>query len=87
MSIHIARMRTPKSYIDRILYGYVKKVGNRWAVFGWNENTETVGTVEYTNIDAETACKSEGHSSVCEGPCIITWWDCRIDKSIDSVIH
>lgn len=75
----------PKS---RPIFGYIKKVGSRWAVFGWENSRgeQKVGDVEFTNIDAATASRSIDHFGLREGPLCINWWDCRIDKSIDSVL-
>ena len=68
------------------IFGYIKKVGNRWAVFGWeNEHNEQKIGDEYTNIDAAVVCRSIDQFGLREGPICINWWDCRIDKRIRSV--
>ena len=83
-------VKVPRTYPQKQpQFGYIKKIGDRWAVFGWeNSNGEqAIGDIEYTNIDPQLVADSIDHFGLREGPFLINWWDCRIDKSINSVIR
>ena len=83
-------VKVPKTYLHNYpLFGYIKKIGDRWAVFGWENSygEQAIGDVEYTNIDPQLVADSTDHFGLREGPFTLNWQDCRIDKSIASVIR
>lgn len=85
-------VKVPKTYPGKKpLFGYIKKIDDRWAVFGWENShgQQAIGNIEYTNIDPQLVINSESASNfeLREGPFTINWRDCRIDKNINSVIR
>ena len=83
-------VKVPKTYLHNYpLFGYIKKIGDRWAVFGWENSygEQAIGDIEYTNIDPQLVADSTDHFGLREGPFVLNWQDCRIDKSIASVIR
>lgn len=83
------KVRVPRTYPGKSpLFGYIKKIDGRWAVFGWENShgEQAIGGIEYTNIDPQLVADSTDHFGLREGPFVLNWQDCRIDKSIASVI-
>lgn len=85
-------VKVPKTYPGKMpLFGYIKKIDGRWAVFGWENSygQQAIGNIEYTNIDPQLVINSTSAENfkLREGPFNINWLDCRIDKSINSVIR
>lgn len=64
-------VKVPKTYLHNYqLFGYIKKIGDRWAVFGWENSygEQAIGDVEYTNIDPQLVADSVDHFGLREGP-------------------
>ena len=86
------KVKVPKTYPGKMpLFGYIKKINSRWAVFGWNNlhGEQAIGDVEYTNIDPQLVIDSNSADNFAlrEGAFHINCVDCRIDKSINSVVR
>jgi hypothetical protein len=86
------KVKVPKNYlVKKPIFGYIKKIDSRWAVFGWNNlhGEQAIGDVEYTNINPQLVIDfdSVNNFALREGPFIINRGDCRIDKSINSVVR
>ena len=84
------KVRVPRTYPGKSpLFGYIKNIDGRWAVFGVeiSHGEQAIGDIEYTNIDTRLVADSTDHFGLREGPFVLNWQDCRIDKSIASVIR